>query len=50
MGGQRRVTTVPDVIGLEATAAAAAMLAADLTPYGQLHPRPGERNHHRANP
>jgi beta-lactam-binding protein with PASTA domain len=35
MGGQRRVTTVPDVIGLEATTAAAAVLAAGLTPFGR---------------
>jgi beta-lactam-binding protein with PASTA domain len=35
MGGQRRVTTVPDVTGLEATTAATAVLAADLTPYGR---------------
>jgi beta-lactam-binding protein with PASTA domain len=35
MGGQRRVTTVPDVTGLSATAAATAVLAADLTPYGR---------------
>jgi beta-lactam-binding protein with PASTA domain len=33
MGGGRRVTTVPDVIGLEA--AATAVLSADLTPYGR---------------
>jgi beta-lactam-binding protein with PASTA domain len=35
MGGERQVTTVPDVVGLEATAAAAAVLAADLRPYGR---------------
>jgi hypothetical protein len=35
MGGQRRVATVPDVTGLEATTAAATVLAADLTPYGR---------------
>jgi hypothetical protein len=35
MGGQRQVTTVPDVTGCEATTAATAVLAADLTPYGR---------------
>jgi beta-lactam-binding protein with PASTA domain len=35
MGGQQRVTTVPDVTGLSATTAATAVLAADLVPYGR---------------
>jgi beta-lactam-binding protein with PASTA domain len=35
MGGQRRVTTVPDVTGLSATTAATAVPAADLVPYGR---------------
>jgi hypothetical protein len=37
MGGQRRVTTLPDVTRLEATTAATAVLAADLVPCGRNH-------------
>jgi beta-lactam-binding protein with PASTA domain len=41
MGGERQLTTVPDVVGLEATAAAAAaVLAAELRPYGNYTPAP----------
>jgi beta-lactam-binding protein with PASTA domain len=36
----RRVTTVPNVIGMEAEAAGLTVLAADLTPYGSREYEP----------